>query len=249
MSSQASPAQTTNTPANLITITFVDHNTEESVPYQLSPNFTIREIYELFDENHILESDTYYLAYNGKVLHKNWTLEASKISDGVTIDIFSRQFITVTFQGSNVTFNGLNQTGANISTDAFIGDIKETLSPLVNQKPQDIQIYLNNEELNEDSTLLGLGITCDTTMVVKFEERIIVEVRFLGISVKFTLSTASTLQNLFDMAMNTLNDVSVEKIIASIDGRTCSPSQTLEELGVQNLDKIDLDVVIRGGRL
>ena len=114
-------------------VIFHDVEYNQDLPFPLDLNQQIREIYELFDENEVKEPETYYLAYNGRVLHKSWTVKDAEIPNGAKIEIYNRQFINVIFQCSNINSDGSNQTHATISTDAFIGDIKEQLSKQLEQ--------------------------------------------------------------------------------------------------------------------
>ena len=229
-----------------ITVTFCDFETLDELPFELHPNQHIREIYELFDEYEVKEPETYYLAHNGQVLHKDWMIKHANIHNGARIDICPRRFINVTFQGSNVTFNGATEIGAEISTDAFVGDIKDKLSFLINKKPRDVHIYWNNQELKYSSTLLSLGISTDTTMTVQSTERITIYVSFIGTTMMLQLSPTATIQDIFDILVASLGDTNVERALATFGGFDCTPCQTLQELGVMPMDRIDVEVYIPG---
>ena len=231
---------------NQITVIFHDVEENDEHPLQLYLHQQIRDIYDLFDENYVKERDTYYLTYNGKVLHKSWTLKDEGIPNGGRIDICTREFIKVTFRGSNITFNGANEIGAQLATECFIGDIKKELSNVINKPPNHIQIYWNDQELTDASTLLSLGISTDTIMTVKYEEWITFKVSFFGTTSIFQLLPTSTIQAIFDMVSETFNDVTIASITAKHKGRECAPTQTLRELGVQDYDTIEVDLTIYG---
>ena len=229
-------------------VTFHDVATEEELSIPLDPNQCIGEIYKLFDENDVKEPNTYYLAYNEQVLHKAWTLLDANIPNGARIDICTRQLIQIIFKGSSVTFNEISEFSANISTDAFIGDIKDTLSPLINKKPHELHIYWNNQELNNASTLIDHKIFTDTTMTVTYANTITVQVEFLSQSTNLQLFPTSTIQDVFDLCIASLEDVSIKSINARFGGKQRAPNQTLQEIGVGHMDKLLVDIEILGGR-
>ena len=240
---------------NQFSVIFHDVENNQELSFPLDPNQQISEIYDLFDKQNVKEHDQYYLAYNGNVLHRRWTVKKSDIPNGAIIDICSRQFIMVTFVGSNVTFTGDKEIGANLSTDVFIGDLKEQLSHLVNQNAQNLHIYWNSQELNDESTFISLGIFANTTMTIKYEEpppvpkeeQITVVVAFLGQKHALNLPVSTTMNQIFGKCKAILGNVTVLDYYAKYNGIPQDSRKTLKDIGVSNMDTLDFEIIISGG--
>ena len=223
-----------------ITVTFYDTETEDELPFELHPDQEIRAIYKLFDDYNVKEPESYYLAYNGEVLHKGWKIKDAGIPNGGRIDICTRKEITVTFQGAL-------DANAVLTTDLFIGDLIHTLSGQINQPANLIYVYWNGQQLDPGLTFLGLSIPNDSTLEVKVEEKMTIVVRFPTSEMPHEFSLYSTIDDIFEQSKSSLGDVTVLGYHATFKSKPILPTDTLKDLGVEFMDKIIYEIDIAGG--
>lgn len=140
--------------------------------YETDSNISVKDLKISLENDKILYENDYYFTFNEMFMNNNYILEDVGVINESKLKVNKRKKIRITLKTS------IEEIVLSLSTDTIIKDIKDVIPKNENVNVNNLFVYYNEKECEDDKSLFELGIVDGSVLDIKEYKTITAYVKY-----------------------------------------------------------------------